>query len=99
MSKMSDIALQLSEQAVEYGLQGYQEALERGFTYEVAQDGTATLISPSEGLEMAHEEWLKEKEGVLADLRKLLNDYLPTGEQDEIKALERAIDFVEEAHD
>ena len=94
MSKMSNIAFQLDEQAVEYGLQGYQEALERGFTYEVAQDGTATLISPSEELEMAHEEWLKEKQIVLGDLNNLLIHQVF-----DFDIISRAIKFIKEAHD
>ena len=65
MSKMSRIAAALDEQAVEYGLQGYQEALERGFTYEVAEDDTATLRPPLDEQEMAHKVWLEEKQHAL----------------------------------
>lgn len=69
MSKMADLALQLDEQAVKYGLQGYQEALERGFTYEVAEEGTATLKPPLDEQEMAHKAWLEEKAYKLETLR------------------------------
>ena len=95
MSKMSEIAMLLDEQAGKLGFESYLEAIEIG-GYEVISDGKfAHLVKIEDEQDKAHEAWLKEKEGVLADLRELLNDYLPTGEQDEIKALERAIGFVE----
>lgn len=70
MSKMSELAMELDDQAVEYGLQGYQEALERGFTYEVAEDGMATLRQPLEAQEMAHKAWLEERNALLGRLEK-----------------------------
>lgn len=82
MSKMADIAQQLDEQAPKYGFESYLEALEQGFTYEVAQDGTATLTPPSNGLEMAHEAWLKGKAhtlevlDVVADVLTEINEGL-----------------------
>lgn len=98
MSKMADIAQQLDEQCVDYGFTSYTEALEQGFTYEVAEDGTATLTPPSDGLEMAHKAWLKEKacalEG-LEDLRKRI----PYDWTETIDVLDRAIKFIKEAHD
>lgn len=98
MSKMADIAQQLDEQCVDYGFTSYAEALEQGFTYEVAEDGSATLTPPSNGLEMAHEAWLEEKacalEG-LEDLRKRI----PYDWTETIDVLDRAIKFIKEAHD
>ena len=99
MSKMADLALQLDEQAVEYGLQGYQEALERGFTYEVAEDGTATLRPPLDEQEMAHKAWLKEKNKVLGDL-DLIVLHLDRRDIDKFtiqvrRIIENTIDFIE----
>lgn len=91
MSKMSEIAMELDDQAFELGFESREEALEKGYTIDYGKDGWRLVPD----INKAHGEWLKEKEGVLADLRELLNDYLPTGEQDEIKALERAIEFIE----
>lgn len=112
MSKMSEIAMELDDHAVELGFESYEEAIAKGYEVDYEErklvnpyvlDDKSTwckrLESYDEEQEKAHEAWLKEREGVLADLRELLNDYLPTGEQDEIKALERAIDFVEGCHD
>lgn len=103
MSKMADIALQLDEQSAEYGLQSYQEALEQGFTYEVAEDGTATLTPPSNGLEMAHEAWLKEKGEILSIIESVKEDIVELNGGDNehvaIEELNRVIDFVEGCHD
>lgn len=99
MSKMADIALQLDEQAVEYGLQGYQEALEQGFTYEVAEDGTATITPPSNGLEMAHEAWLKERDyhvSSLVQVAELLDIEAMPGSATTIR---QAAKFLGECHD
>lgn len=93
MSKISQLYMELSEQASELGFESLGEVEQAGYGVDWEN---AKLIEPQE---VAHEAWLEEKEAVLADLRELLNDYLPTGEQDEIKALERAIDFVEGCHD
>lgn len=72
MSKMADIAQQLDEQCVGYGFASYVEALEQGFTYEVDKQGVAKLIPPSDGLEMAHKAWLKERDEVLGGLLNLM---------------------------
>lgn len=115
MSKMADIAQQLDEQCADYGFTSYTEALEQGFTYEVAEDGTATLTPPSNGLEMAHEAWLKEREHAL-DVLDVVHDVLieintglaKTGDIDLVEAwslteLAREIKgvekFIKEAHD
>ena len=98
MSKMANIALQLDEEAVEYGLQGYQEALEQGFTYEVAEDGTATLTPPSNGLEMAYKAWLEERDEILENLSHLKNIYTNVKPDEDI--IEQAITFIkEQCHD
>lgn len=99
MSKMSNIHLELSEQASELGFESIEEAETHGYTIKYSGDEAFLVPDIDKAYENIHNAWLKEKEGVLADLRELLNDYLPTGEQDEIKALERAIDFVEGCHD
>lgn len=94
-----DRIIQLQENAEELGFGTIQEALDNGYN-EVQDlvDGTFRLEKVDEQ-EKAHEAWLKEKESVLADLRLLLNEAIPLGDQDTIKAMERAIDFVEACHD
>ena len=94
-----DRIIMLQENAEELGFGTIQEALDNG--YNEVQDlvnGTFRLEKVDEQ-EKAHEAWLKEKESVLADLRLLLNEAIPLGDQDTISAMERAIDFVEGCHD
>lgn len=74
MSKMSQLHAELTEQAYELGFESLDEALANGYEvdYEEKQ-----LVNPYVLLnkvhEEAHEEWLKEKEEVLAELNSILN--------------------------
>jgi hypothetical protein len=88
---MSEIAMLLDDQAAELGFESYEEALAKGYVVDYLQ---GKLVKQDEQ-EQAHEAWLKEREKVLEDLRFLLNEQIPTGDQDTIDALERAIDFIE----
>ena len=107
MSKMSQLHAELSEQANELGFETIQDAVNSGYDvdYEkgkLVRHGlgySETVEYLTKEQEKAHEAWLKEKESVLADLRLLLNEAIPLGDQDTIKAMERAIDFVEGCHD
>lgn len=100
MSKIGRVALMLQESAEELGFGTIQQALDAG--YHEVQDlvnNTFKLEKVEDLTNKAYREAREEREDerrrVLADLRELLNDYLPTGEQDEIEALERAIDYIE----
>lgn len=97
---MRDRIIQLQESAEELGFGTIQQALDAG--YHEVQDlvnDTFKLEKVEDLTNKAYREEREEREDerrrVLADLRELLNDYLPTGEQDEIEALERAIDYIE----
>lgn len=61
MSKMSDLAIELNEQAAELGFESYEEALANG--YEVDYENRE--------LEKAHEAWLFERDKTLHWLEKL----------------------------
>lgn len=101
MSKIGrDRIIMLQESAEELGFRTIQQALDAG--YHEVQDlvnNTFKLEKVEDLTNKAYREAREEREDerrrVLADLRELLNDYLPTGEQDEIEALERAIDYIE----
>lgn len=97
---MRDRIIMLQESAEELGFGTIQQALDAG--YHEVQDlvnNTFKLEKVEDLANKAYREAREEREDerrrVLADLRELLNDYLPTGEQDEIEALERAIDYIE----
>lgn len=91
MGKMSEIAMELDDQAMELGFESYEEALAKGYEWVVDAQGNARLYKPSEELESAHEAWLKEKAGVLADLKYLVEE---ADDDDTKDALKRAIDFI-----
>lgn len=97
---MRDRIIMLQESAEDLGFGTIQQALDAG--YHEVQDlvnDTFKLEKVEDLTNRAYREAREEREGerqrVLADLRELLNDYLPTGGQHEIEALERAIDYIE----
>lgn len=90
MSKMSEIAMELDDQAFELGFESREEALEKGYTIDYSKDGWRLVPD----INKAHGEWLKEKESVLADLEELRSGFVEGGYQDEINALNRAIEFI-----
>lgn len=89
--------MELEEQAAELGFESLEQATNAGCEINWLGN-TAELVEP---LELAHRAWEKEKADVLASLNKIRQYFdKPTGvsnwAQDE---LERAIKFVEEAHE
>lgn len=85
MSKLSELHAILSEQAAELGFESLGEAEQAGYGVDWEK---GKLMPPEEA---AHEAWLKEKAGVLADLEEMKNGL---DDQDELDALDRAIDFI-----
>ena len=106
MSKMSQLHAELTEQAAELGFENVEEALDNGYdvdydNYKIVGhklDFSETVKYLTKEQEKAHEAWLKEKacslEG-LEDLRKRI----PYDWTETIDVLDRAIEFIKEAHD
>ena len=92
MSKMSQLHAELSEQASKLGFESLGEAEQAGYGVDWEN---AMLIKMDDEQDEAHKVWLKERRNVLTDLRFLLNEQIPVGDQDTIDTLERAIDFIE----
>lgn len=93
---MSEIAMELDDQAGELGFESYEEAIACGYEIdaEALSSGVARLCIDREQ-EEAHGEWLKEKEGVLADLRCLRDDIWEENQDVDMRdALTRAIEFI-----
>lgn len=88
MSKIGNYNLELQEQANELGFESLQEAIENGYTIDYAEQ---KLISLDELQDVAHKEWLKEKEIVLGDLKNLLvhNAF-------DFDIIKHAIEFIEQ---
>ena len=88
MSKMSQLHAELSEQAYELGYESLGEADQAGCGVDWDK---RRLIPPQE---MAHNEWLKEKEQVLAELEGLRLAY--KGAEGVTAPVEHAIKFIKE---
>lgn len=98
MSKMSELAMELEEQATELGFESLEQAKQAG--YEVDYEN-AKLIEPQEA---AHEAWLKERDEVLHLLESVKEEItnLNGGDNNHvaIDELDYVIDFIEEqCHD
>lgn len=74
MSKMSEIAMELDDQAMELGFESYEDAIERG-GYTTYFNGTTYVLAKANAdeQEVAHEAWLKEKREILNELNSILN--------------------------
>ena len=88
MSKMSEIAMELDDQAAELGFESYEEALAKGYVIDYLQ---GKLVKQDEQ-ESAHEAWLKEREEVLDGLDIVAHSDAVPFEHKEI--VKQAIEFV-----
>ena len=95
MSKMSQLAMELDEQAVELGFMDREHAMQNG--YEVISDGKfARLVETETEQDKAHRAWLEEKTQVLNELQMVLEDV----DLDDVDRVSHAIKFIEEqCHD
>ena len=102
MSKMSELHMELTEQANELGFESLEEALDKGYEVdtEAMANGVARLCIDREQ-EEAHKAWLKEKEQVLKDLHDLELEYscqIDAGYKEAVakrNVIENVIDFIE----
>ena len=93
MSKMSQLHLELSEQAFDLGFESLEEAFDNG--YEVISDGNfAHLVKTEDEQDEAHEAWLKEKQVILGDLNNLL-----IHKAFDFDIIKRAIEFIEKGEE
>lgn len=94
MSKMSQLHAELSEQASELGFRSIEEAEANG--YEVDYEKRMLV----DGRELAHEDWLKEKEEILnnlIELKKYLSDcvyHCTVDDKDDYEIVEDTINFI-----
>lgn len=89
MSKISQLHIELTEQASELGFESIYEAEQHG--YEVDWEN-AKLIKAEDQQEQAHRAWLKEREEVVADLERLITAY--AGAEAVTKPVRKAINFI-----
>ena len=99
MSKISELAMELDDQAMDMGFDSFEDAIEKG-GYEVDYEN-AKLVKPDEQ-ELAHEAWLKEKQNriktlteMLMDLRELKETLNPTDFTKWATTIKDTIEFIE----
>lgn len=85
MSKMSELAMELDDQAIELGFESYEEAIAKG--YEVDYENMRLV----DGQELAHKRWVEDKKIVLHNLK-----LAEKGAEQYKNAIKLAIDFIEE---
>lgn len=92
MSKMSEIAMELDDQAIELGFDSYEEAIAKGYEVDYEEGKLVNPYVLDREQEKAHEAWLKEREEVLGELISVYNDIdVP---RDLKKYIKHAIEFV-----
>lgn len=97
MSKMSQLYMELSEQAVALGYESLDDAMANGY---VANYTTGELINKTEYSDVehtkAHEEYLKRKEEVLTGLKELQNYFINSVQLDKAEKIKGAIQLIKE---
>lgn len=97
MSKMSEIAMELDDQAIELGFDSYEEAIAKGYEVDYEEGKLVNPYVLDREQEKAHEAWLEERDSVIESLNnaiyhnKRLNDGKGTYEA---IVMERAKDFI-----
>lgn len=92
MSRMSQLHADLSVQASEMGWSSLEDALNAGYEVDYR---TGTLVRPvNEELDMAHQEWLNERNTVLFLLEDVRKDAEKSGRVGDEKIVSRAIRFI-----
>lgn len=71
-SKMSNLALELDELAVELGFEDLEDAMNNGYEWVQDNDNEPHLIKVEDEQEKAHKAWLKERDEVLGGLMNLM---------------------------
>lgn len=97
MSKMSELHVELSEQAYELGFNSLDDALSAGYQVDYEE---CRLLHPhrlvkKDEQEKAHEEWLEEKNRVLANLKELRIGLATGGYKEELETIDETIEFIE----
>ena len=92
MGKLSQIHMELEEQATELGFENLEQALANGYCIDYENSKLVKQDEKDDEQEEAHKAWLDEKEQVLGELISVYNDIdVP---RDNKKYLKHAIEFI-----
>lgn len=97
MSKMSNIHLELTEQANELGFESLEEAEARGYTVKYSGNEAFLVPDIDKAYEERHREWEKQRNIIIGKLEMLINDTPYKVYED---TLSEAVKFIkEQCHD
>lgn len=103
MSKMSEIAMELDDQAIELGFESYEEAIAKGYEVDYEERKLVNPYVLDREQNEAHKAWLEEKDKMLSILKGVQNDiagWLDNKDHPDIKGLGEVITFMEDyCHD
>lgn len=101
MGKLSQLHIELTEQATELGFESIYEAEQSGYSIDWEKGRLVeTKSTPEEELEKAHEAWLKERDSVLEEQAQLHERLMVLGYDALAESVYRAIKFIrEQCHD
>jgi len=93
MSKMSWAHAELSEQASELGFENIEQAEQNGYQVAYKNGKLVLLLNPTKAQEIAHNEWLKERDSLLARVDKVWEN--PT-QDDLLKLVDELVKFIKQ---
>lgn len=103
MSKMSEIAIELDDQAIELGFESYEGAIAKGYEVDYEERKLVNPYVLDREQNEAHKAWLKEKDKMLSILKGVQSDiaeWLDNKDHPDIKGLGEVITFMEDyCHD
>lgn len=97
MSKMSELAMELDDQAMELGFESYEEAIAKGYEVDYEEGKLVNPYVLDREQEKAHEAWLEERDSVIESLNNAIyhNKRLNGGKGTyEAIVMQRAKDFI-----
>ena len=103
MSKMSQLNMELTEQASELGFESIEEAEANGYEAICNEDGSGRLVKSEDELDQHHRAWLKKRDEIISSLLNAMwHDYKLNGDRKTYVqvVMQRAKEFIEqECHD
>lgn len=100
MSKISNIHLELTEQANELGFESIEQAEANGYKVDYTGEGWVLKPDTNKAYEEKHEAWLKERDNVIKSLTSLRERAIAQKDTEDALIIGNAILFIkEQCHD
>ena len=95
MSKMSEIAMELDDQAIELGFESYEEAIAKGYEVDYEERKLVNPYVLDREQNEAHKAWLEERDSLLKEMKERVEAYKQHGYSYDGQLMEKAIQFIE----